>query len=91
MLHSFQEYILLLYVTARSVPKGEQDDALVNFYAFADEFYFALVEARTETFKLMWLPSTFPFFYLSPLPSGFLIFPGPSSLWLPSIPETDAP
>lgn len=54
--------------------------ALVNFYAFADEFYFALVAAHKDTFKLMWLPSTFPFFYLSPLPSGFLIFPGPPSL-----------
>lgn len=65
---------------------GVGGGALVNFYAFADEFYFALVAAHTETFKLMWLPSTFPFFYLSPLPSGFLIFPGPSSPWLPSIP-----
>lgn len=46
---------------------------------------------HTDAFKLMWLPSTFRFFYLSPpLPSGFLIFPGPS-LWLPPILETDAP
>lgn len=46
---------------------------------------------HTDAFKLMWLPSTFHFFYLSPpLPSGFLIFPGPS-LWLPPILETDAP
>lgn len=47
---------------------------------------------HTGAFKLMWLPSTFRFFYRAPsLPWGFFIFAGPSSLWLPSILETDAP
>lgn len=34
---------------------------------------------HTDAFKLMWLPSTFRFFYISLLlyPSGFLIFTGP--------------
>lgn len=54
MLQSFQVDIFLPHVTARSVPKGEQVDMEEwksnrmggRFYAFADEFYFALVAAH---------------------------------------------
>lgn len=58
----------------------------------ADEFCFALEVAHRRIQINVTAFNFFRSFYLSPsLPSGFLIFTGPSSLWLPSILETDAP